>query len=274
VRRLLKSLAIDERSVVAVGDRVLFRPSGDDQGLIEKIEPRSGVIIRGYRKRAHVLAANIDQLLIVSSFREPDLKPALIDRYLISAEMGDVRSVIVINKADLVDLARYQWVIGLYNQLGYEVIITSIADGRGLDRLATLLARGLTAVSGQSGVGKTSLLNQLEPGLGRRVGEVSSWTSKGKHTTTHAELLHLSLGGDVVDTPGLRQFELWGVELGELEGFFPEFRPYIPQCRFPDCTHMHETGCAVLRAVEFDQIHLGRYESYVKLFQQQPLDDE
>lgn len=274
IRRLLKSLAIEERHVVAVGDHVWFRPSGEDQGLIERVEPRSGVVTRGYRRREHIIASNIDQILIVSSFEQPGLKLALIDRYLISAEKGGVRPVIVLNKADLVDLADYQWVVGLYSLLGYETFVTSAADGRGLERLRAILAEGATALSGQSGVGKSSLLNAVQPGLNLRVGEVSDWTFKGKHTTTTAELIRLPAGGYVVDTPGLRQFELWGVEPSEVEGYFVEFRPYIPLCKFPDCSHTHEAGCAVKDAVHWGQIHVGRYESYLKLYYQQPLEGD
>ena len=272
VRRLLKTLAIEGRNVVAVGDRVWFRPWGKDQGLIEKVEARRGTVTRGYRHREHVLAANIDRILVVSAFAEPGLKLPLVDRYLISAERGGVRPVIVLNKADLVDLADYQWVLGLYTQLGYETLVTSAADGRGLGRLRGLLGDGTTAVSGQSGVGKSSLLNAIQPGLNLRVREVSDWTAKGKHTTTNAELIRLDQGGYVVDTPGLRQFELWGVEPGEVEGYFVEFRPYIPLCKFPDCSHTHESGCAVKDAVYWGQIHAGRYESYVKLYEREPLE--
>src|SRR5262249_35252742 len=155
VRRLLKTLAIDARNVVATGDRVWVRPGGaaGAEGLIEKVEARRGTITRGYRRREHVIAANVDRLLIVASFEEPGLKLPLIDRYLISAEVGGVRPVIVLNKADLVDLALYQWVVGLYTQLGYETLVTSAATGRGIDRLRALVTEGTTAFSGQSGVG-------------------------------------------------------------------------------------------------------------------------
>jgi ribosome biogenesis GTPase len=276
VRRLLKTLAIDDRNVITVGDRVWFRPGSGDgaEGLIEKIDPRQGTITRGYRRHKHVLVANVDQVLIVSALAEPALKLPLIDRYLISAETGGVRPVIVLNKADLVAPALYQWVLGLYSQLGYETILTSAADGRGIDRLRTLVATGTTAFSGQSGVGKSSLLNAIQPGLNLRVREVSDWTFKGKHTTSTAELIRLESGGYVVDTPGLRQFELWGVDPGALEGHFIEFRPYIPLCKFPDCSHTHEAGCAVKDAVHWGQIHSGRYESYLKLYHQQPLEVE
>jgi ribosome biogenesis GTPase len=276
VRRLLKSFEIEGRSVVTVGDWVWFRPgttAGTD-GLIEKVEPRRGVITRGYRHRQHVIAANVDQVLVVSAFLEPGLKPNLIDRYLVSAEMGGVRPVIVLNKADLVDLAAHQWVIGLYVQLGYETIVTSVADGRGMERVRALLTEGVTAVTGQSGVGKSSLLNAIQPDLKLKVREVSEWTSKGKHTTTTAELIELEAGGFVVDTPGLRQFELWGANLDELGGHFVELRPFIPFCRFPDCSHSHESDCAVKKAVHEGQVHAGRYESYLKLYQREPLEGE
>lgn len=275
IRRVLKSLAIDERNVVTVGDRVWFKPAGagGDESLIEKVESRRGTIVRGYRRHRHVLVANVDQLLIVSALQEPGLKLALIDRYLISAEIGGVRPVVILNKADLVDASLYQWVVGLYTQLGYETLVTSAAEGKGIDRLRELVAgAGTTAFSGQSGVGKSSLLNAIQPGLNLRVREVSDWTFKGKHTTTGSELIRLDSGGYVVDTPGLRQFELWGVVPSELSGHFPEFRPYLPLCKFPDCSHTHEADCAVKDAVHWDQIHPGRYENYLKLYEKQPLD--
>jgi ribosome biogenesis GTPase len=275
VRRLLKSLAIEGRNVVTVGDRVWFRPAGSAgaEGLIEKVEARRGVITRGYRHRQHIIAANVETVLVVSAFAEPALRLSLIDRYLVAAEIGGVRPVIVLNKADLVDLGPYQWVLGLYAQLGYETIVTSTADGRGIDRLRALLEQDITAVSGQSGVGKSSLLNRVQPGLNLKVREVSEWTSKGKHATTTAELIRLDCGGYVVDTPGLRQFELWGLAPGELTGYFLEFRPYIPNCRFPDCSHTHEASCAVKQAVHWGQIHVGRYDSYLKLYHQRPFDE-
>lgn len=275
VRRILKTLAIDGRNVLAVGDQVWVRHGdGDSEGVIEKVETRKGVITRGYRRREHIIAANVDTVLIVSAFVAPGLKLPLIDRYLISAERGGARPVIVLNKSDLIDLADYQWVIGLYTQLGYEILPTSAVDHRGLVRLKEILSKGAIALSGQSGVGKSSLLNSIQPGLNLRVNEVSDWTFKGKHTTTHAELIKLEAGGYVVDTPGLRQFELWGVEPGEIEGHFPEFRPFVPLCKFPDCSHSHESQCAVKDAVHWGQIHFGRFESYLKLLHGKPLEED
>ena len=276
VRRVLKTLSIDARNVVTVGDTVWFRPPGEgsEEGTIEKVEARRGTITRGYRRHKHILVANVDKVLIVSALEAPGLKLPLIDRYLISAEIGDVRPIIVLNKADLVDAALYQWVVGLYTQLGYETLVTSAADGRGVERLREIVSEGTTAFSGQSGVGKSTLLNAIQPGLNLRVREVSDWTFKGKHTTTTAELIRLASGGFVVDTPGLRQFELWGVVPSELSGQFPEFRPYLPLCKFPDCSHTHEAECAVKDAVHWGQIHPGRFESYLKLYAQQPLEGD
>jgi ribosome biogenesis GTPase len=273
VRRILKTMAIDGRNVIAVGDRVWFRPEPNGEGMVEKIDLRTRTISRGYRKHKHVLVSNVDRILIVSAFDEPGLKLPLIDRYLISAEIGRVQPIIILNKADLVDVVDFQWIVGLYTQLGYETLITSAADGRGIDRLRSFFGEGTTAFSGQSGVGKSSLLNAVQPGLNLRIGEVAEWTGKGKHTTSNSELIRLESGGFVVDTPGLRQFELWGVEQAEVEAYFVEFRPFIPKCKYPDCSHTHESDCAVKDAVHLGLIHAGRYESYMKLYFGQPLEE-
>lgn len=266
VRRLLRTLATDERNIVTTGDRVWVRPSLNDEGFIERVEPRHGLLTRASRGREHVLVANVDQVVIVVSLVEPELKPHLIDRYLTSAEQGGIAPVICLNKADLVDPAPYQPVIGLYSQLGIPTLLTSAATGLGIQRLRQWLGGRETVFTGQSGVGKSSLLNAIEPGLGLRVREVSEATQKGRHTTTTAELIQLGSGGWVVDTPGIRQFQLWNIEPGEVEGFFPEFRPLVPWCAFPDCTHTHETRCAVKRAVLRGQVSEGRYTSYLGIF--------
>ncbi|MFO0809924.1 MAG: ribosome small subunit-dependent GTPase A [Gemmataceae bacterium] len=298
VRRLLKSLAMDERSVVTTGDRVWFLPvtpdlpagsardrperggdgadaSGSDEpsrddlpeGVIERVEPRHGVLTRASRRREHVLVANVDQLVIVMSLVEPDLKPHLIDRYIACAQLGELTPVVCLNKADLVEAAMLQPLIGAYCQLGITTFLTSATTGQGLDRLRRILMGRATVFSGQSGVGKSSLLNALQPGLGLRVREVSDVNQKGKHTTTTAQLLKLDFGGYVVDTPGVRQLQLWNVRPEEVEGFFPEFRPFVALCPFPDCTHTHEADCAVKQAVVRRQIAERRYISYLGLFE-------
>jgi ribosome biogenesis GTPase len=264
-RRLLKTLATDLRHVVAAGDVVWFRPEGKDEGIIERVEPRRGVVSRTSRGRQHVLVANVDQLIIVTSAAEPRLKPNLIDRLLVTAEKGGIRPIICINKIDLIEPADLMPLVGVYAQLGYDVVLVSARQNIGIDRLRDWLTGAESVVSGQSGVGKSSLLNAVEPDLDLRVQTVSAETQKGRHTTTTAELIPLSFGGYVVDTPGIRQFQLWDVIPEEVAGFFRELRPYVSRCRFPDCTHTHEDNCAVKDAVADGWIDARRYESYVQI---------
>lgn len=264
-RRLLKTLTTDLRQVVIAGDRVWFRPEGDEQGFIERIEPRHGVLSRTSRGKQHVLVANVDQMLIVTSAAQPDPKPNLIDRFLVSAEQARIRPLICMNKIDLVDPAAVQPLLGVFGQLGYEVQLISATTGLGIDRLRRALRGRESVVVGQSGVGKSSLLNAIEPTLGLRVREVSEENEKGKHTTTTAQLIPLANGGYVVDTPGIRQFELWDIIPAELDGLFRDFRPYANRCKFPNCTHTHESPCAIKDAVADGKLDARRYESYCHL---------
>ena len=265
VRRILKTISMDERNPVSTGDRVRFRPDGLE-GVIEHVEPRKGVLTRASRNREQVLVANVDRVFIVMSLVDPDLKVHLIDRYLASAEKGGLAPVLVLNKIDLTDPAACQSLVGAYSQLGIPTVLTSAATGEGIERLRGLLKGVTSVVSGQSGVGKSSLLNAVEPGLGRVVREISDMTNKGTHTTTTAELIRLSFGGWVVDTPGIRQFQLWDTRPEEVEGYFREFRPFVPHCVFADCTHTHETNCAVKKAVANRLIKDRRYYSYLGMF--------
>ena len=261
LRRLLKTLETDQRHVVAVGDEVQFRPDGEE-GLIERIEPRSGVLSRSSRDRQHVLVANVEQMVIVASAAEPDLKPHLIDRFLVAAEQAQIDPVICINKVDLVEPGSLQPLVGVYAQMGYEVLQVSAVSGLNLPILRDTLKDCASVVVGQSGVGKSSLLNVVEPGLGLRVGLVSRETQKGRHTTTTARLIGLSTGGFIVDTPGIRQFALWDVAREEVAGLFRDIRPFVGYCRFPDCTHTHEADCAVKASVADGRLDARRYESY------------
>jgi ribosome biogenesis GTPase / thiamine phosphate phosphatase len=264
-RRLLKTLAIDQRHVVVAGDVVWFRPEGENEGMIERVEPRRGLLSRTSRGRQHVIVANVDQVMIVTSAAEPRLKPNLVDRFLVTAEKTRIRPIICINKVDLVNPADLMPLVGVYAQLGYEIDLVSAVTGLGIDRVRVRLAGRESVMTGQSGVGKSSLLNAVEPGLALRVQAVSEETQKGRHTTTTAELLPLSIGGYVVDTPGIRQFQLWDVIPEEVAEFFRELRPYVSKCRFPDCTHTHEDDCAVKDAVADGWIDARRYESYVQI---------
>lgn len=265
-RRLLKTLSTDMRHVVAAGDRVMIRTAPGNEGIIERVEPRHGVLSRSSRRRQHVLVTNVDQLLIVGSAAEPYLKPNLIDRFLVTAEKNKIRPLVVINKVDLVDRAILMPTVGVFAQMGYRVLLVSARTGFGINRLRRAVAGKASAISGQSGVGKSSLLNAIEPGLNLRIAAVSDESHKGRHTTTTARLIPLAAGGFVVDTPGIRQFQLWDVAPEEVAGYFRDLRPLVSRCRFPNCTHTHEADCALKNAVADGWVDARRYESYCQLF--------
>jgi ribosome biogenesis GTPase len=234
--------------------------------VIERVEPRRGVLTRGSRRREHVIVANVDQLVIVMSLVQPDLKPHLIDRYLALAEKGDLSPILCLNKADLTDPVELQPMVGAYSQLGIPTILTSARTGLGIDRLRELLADRATVFSGQSGVGKSSLLNAVQPDLALRVKEISENTQKGQHTTTNSTLIKLATGGWVVDTPGVRQLQMWDTAAADVWQYFRDFRPFAARCGFPDCSHTHEGNCAVRVAVAKKLIAERRYQSYLGLF--------
>lgn len=271
VRRILRTRLIDERHPVAVGDIVQFmisaEASGADQaGVIYSVYARTSQLTRRSGERIHVIAANVDQVLIVASADEPPLKPQLIDRYLVAAHAGDITPLICINKIDLGDDEEIVSVGEMYCKIGYRVILASAATGEGIDALKTALAGKETVVAGQSGVGKSTLLNAMQPGLQLATAEVSQSNFKGKHTTTTAQLLKLAFGGYVVDTPGVRSYDLAVVPKNEFELHFVEFVAHVPHCRFPDCSHIHEGECAIKQAVEDELIDPRRYESYCRLY--------
>ena len=288
VRRVLRTLLIQSRAPVTVGDRVWFSDQsqawdGQPVGVIEQVAPRSTTLSRrDRRKREQAIVANADQLLAVVSVAQPRLRPHLVDRYLVAALKGHLQPVLCFNKMDLLedddtlddpDEPRHARlsvhdVIDEFRALGYTCVCTSTITGAGLDELRTHLTNRLTVLSGQSGVGKSSLLNALQPGLRLATGAVSDENEKGRHTTTLAELLPLDFGGFVVDTPGIRSFDLWSVDPGELEAYFIELIPYVQQCRFKNCVHRNEDGCAVIAAVENGEISERRYFSYLKMLEE------
>ncbi len=266
VRGILKSLSTDQRNVVVTGDRVLISTVSKSDGVIERVEPRRGVISRTSKGRQHVLVSNVDQMLIVASAAEPGLKPNLIDRLLVTAEKSQFKPIVCINKVDLINPADLQPLVGVYGQMGYQVLLLSAVTGFGVELFREVVVARDSVVVGQSGVGKSSLLNAIEPDLQLRVNPVSAENQKGKHTTTAARLIPLASGGHIVDTPGIRQFELWDVIPEEVEGFYRDIRPFVSHCRFPNCTHTHEADCAVKNAVADGYLDARRYESYCQLF--------
>ena len=275
VRRILRRIERETRNAVVAGDDVLYREVESDgraerQGVIERIEPRRSELIRMSGHRAHLIAANVDQAIIVASAADPPLKPALIDRFICAAERGRMEPVICINKADLADPAVLMQVTGRYAQIGYRTLLVSATERSGLDTLRELLDGRESVFAGQSGVGKSSLLNELQPGLALRTSEVSGDSGKGRHTTRTTSLLPLHAdrfpaGGWVVDTPGVRQMDLWGLDIEDVARLFREFVPIATQCRFTDCTHEHEDDCAIQRAVLLGQISDQRYDSYLRI---------
>ncbi len=267
VRQVLKSLSIEQRSILVAGDHVLFRAASLVDGVIEEVHPRHGVISRTSRGQQHVLVANVDYLLVITSAAEPGLKPALIDRFLLTAQQCNLKPVVVVNKIDLVDPAQLQPMLGVYASLGVRVLMTSAETGINIPYLRCLLEGKQTAVTGQSGVGKSSLLNAIQPGLGLAVATVSADNDKGRHTTTAAKLIPLQGGGAVFDTPGIRQFQLWDISAGEVAGLMPDLRPYVNACRYPDCLHLTEDGCAVKDAVADGRIDARRYDAYCHLLE-------
>ena len=268
-RRVLKTLSTNQRQIVVAGDRVYFSdarlPDGRLEGVVERVEPRYGVLSRTSWKRKHVVVANVEQALIIASAAEPRLKPNLIDRLLVTCERSGIEPIICINKVDLVDPASLQPFVGVYAGMGYRTVLFSAKTGFNSDRLRRLLVGRESAVVGQSGVGKSSALNAIDPSLDLRVGDVSRENHKGKHTTTTARLLNLSFGGCVVDTPGVRQFMLWDVVPEEVFGYYRDLRPYENLCKFPDCAHRDESSCAVKDAVADGRLDARRYESYLAL---------
>lgn len=268
VRQILKSMSTDQRHILAAGDRVVLSKSATSEGVIERVEERSHVISRTSRGRQHVIVANVDRLMIVTSAAEPVLKPGLIDRFLLTAEHFGIHPVICINKIDLVDASQYQQIVGNFSQLGYQVLTCSAETGQGIAYLRELVKHRETAVVGQSGVGKSSLLNAIEPELGLRVSAVSEDNQKGRHTTTAAQLIPLSFGGFVVDTPGVRQFQLWDITVEEIAGLMPDLRPYVSHCRYGNCLHLNEDYCAVKEAVADGRIDARRYDNYAKMLEE------
>lgn len=255
--------------IVAVGDWVEISDLGDGRGVIENIRPRQSKISRlaptARGEYQQIIIANPDQAVFVFACARPEPRLNMLDRFLVIAEKQEVPALIVANKVDLAGIEKAEQAFGHYPQLGYPVLYTSAHSGHGIETFHKRLSGKLSVLIGPSGVGKTSLLNAIQPGLGLLVREVSEATHKGRHTTVVRQLFPLKGGGYVADTPGLKALLLWDIEPEELDGYFPELGELVADCQFNDCTHVHEPGCAVRAAVEAGRVHPQRYASYVRM---------
>ena len=269
---------------VAVGDRVLFELQDDGTGIIHEVQDRRNYIVRRatkLSKQTHVIAANIDLLCIVATLGLPRTSTGFIDRLLVTAEAYHIPAAILFNKCDLFSATDNSDLrpptsdlVNMYRSVGYPVLEISALTGQGLDEVRNLIAGKTVLFSGHSGVGKSALLNALCPGLALRVGELSDWSLKGKHTTTFAEIhpvslspftSHLSPLTYLIDTPGIKEFGMVDFSAQELSHFFPEMRAVLHDCRFANCTHRHEPGCAVMQAVDDGRIPAERYQNYLNI---------
>ena len=270
---------IEHVDPIAVGDQVEFAHTSDNAGQIVAVMPRRNRLARRTAvpmPDAHpfeqVIAANLDQIVPVFAAAKPTPKWNLLDRYLVSAESLDLPALICLTKLDLaqakdgVTASELSSTVEAYRQIGYQVILTSAVTGAGLNELKAALQGHVSVLVGKSGVGKTSLLNALQPGLGLKVANVNQTTGKGRHTTSHIEMFSLEGGGAIIDTPGVREFGLWDMEVVDLAFFFPEMRPFVGRCRFGiGCRHEEEPGCAIRKAVVSGLVSPRRYQSYLHL---------
>ena len=256
--------------IATLGDHVRLMPTGNDEGAIEEVLPRESKLARraaGQKGiwKEDVLVANLDQIVTVFAVARPEPHLRMLDRYLIMAEMNGVEALIVANKCDLRSMAESEALFAPYVAIGYPVLFTSAGQNIGIDALRERLVGRLSAFTGPSGVGKSSLLNRVQPGLYLRTSDVSDTLNKGRHTTVFAELHPLDGGGYVADTPGIREIGLWQVPPEDLDWTYREFRPFLDQCYFQPCTHLHEPQCSVRDAVEHGEITGLRYESYSRM---------
>lgn len=260
----------DGETVVLVGDNVQFQPLDETEGCIESVMPRTSELSRqvgrGNRAKQHYYCANVDTVVIVSAVKAPPIRPALIDRLLVTAQYEELSPVICLNKMDLDPSEEVKAIMDMYQDLGYEVFRTSTETGEGIPALAERLCHGVSVFSGHSGVGKTSLLQELIPGFQRKTLGVTK-RARGRHSTTEVYLVALPDGGFVVDTPGFREFTVWGVPPESIDSYYPEFMDFIEHCKYYNCMHLDEPECAVLAAVEAGAIDPLRYMNYLRLIE-------
>jgi ribosome biogenesis GTPase len=275
LRGKLRTAGLRTTNPVAVGDNVVLE--SDDKGYyIASVEPRSNYIVRksvNLSHEAHVLASNIDLLILVVSLKEPPTSRGFADRVLVNAEAYGISAMLAFNKVDLLDESELPLLESweqTYDLAGYPHLRVSARSGQGLTELKKAMQGRVCLLAGHSGVGKSSLANALDPMLELRTAPVSEYHSKGTHTTTFAEMHHLSFGANLIDTPGIKGFGLVDMPRAELHHYFPEFFALLPSCRFKNCLHLNEPGCAVIDAVETGAIAGSRYESYLSMYHEEP----
>ncbi len=258
-----------EGDIASLGDWVRISLINNETGMIEEIEPRHSMISRmapqPQGEYQQIIIANPDQAFFIFACAEPQPRLGMLDRFLVIAEKQNLPAIIVANKVDLVGIDLARSMFSHYEPLGYELVYTSAKTGQGVADMKARLTSKISLLAGPSGVGKSSLLNAIQPGLGLASRAISQATSKGRHTTVVRELFPVEGGGYVADTPGLKALALWDIEPEEIDAYFPELRSRVESCQFSDCTHVHEPGCAVLAAVETGQIHQDRYQSYLRM---------
>ena len=255
--------------IVAVGDWVEISQQSEGEGMIEAVEPRTHLLCRmaptPHGEYRQIILANPDQAVFIFACAKPEPHLGMLDRLLVVAEKQNIPVLVIANKVDLVDTSQAQELFSRYDHLGYPVIYTSAKSRLGIPELVEQLKGKISVFAGPSGVGKSSLLNALQPGLGLAIRSVSLSTEKGKHTTVVRQLFPLEGGGYVADTPGMKALALWDIRPEELDGYFPELRELVADCQFSNCSHVHEPGCAVQAALANGIVHPERYASYVRM---------
>ncbi len=274
MKGVFKLDGITSTNPVAVGDIVDYESEGSEGGvMITGIHDRKNYINRQsprHKYQQHIVAANIDQSLLLATVKEPRTSQGFIDRFLVVCEMYHIPAVILFNKLDLYgekEMALLEYMEAIYTSIGYQVLAMSLKENRGVDRVEQILQNKITLVSGHSGVGKSSFINAIVPELEIKTKDVSGWSGKGQHTTTFAEMYDLPGGGSIIDTPGMKEFGLVGIEKEELSGYFPEMRQRLNDCQFNNCLHINEPGCAIKDAVVSGEIHEDRYVSYYNILE-------
>ena len=278
IKGVFKLDEITSSNPIAVGDNVDFEEENQNEQtvIITQIHDRKNYINRQSpraKSQQHIIAANIDQSLLIATIKEPRTSQGFIDRFLVACEMYHVPAVILFNKTDLYkekDLAKFEKMKEVYEKIGYKVASTSLKLGQNMDHLETVLKDKITLVSGHSGVGKSTFINAVIPNASIKTQNISGWSGKGQHTTTFAEMYELAFGGKIIDTPGMKEFGLIGLERQELSGYFPEMKQRLNDCQFNNCLHINEPGCAVKQAVVDGQIDEERYISYYNIVESIP----